>query len=242
MGAHTQPFRLLNRSNRGAPSYPSPTRTAIATLTAPESCVIPTRSDIFNLVANKGTSVHRMPPANIPHQSRSLGSGAWTLWVLCTCVAIAVLVAGPLDASAKRKKRRAPRPEPQLKILEVKVIPNPFTVSEGPAEFSALVQLPKELNGATLLEVSSLVSSPSKTSIRFLSVRQPVEPQPSSEKPPARPRVSVVLSWDGLDHNKTAAEAGTYHYELRAKLLVNGDKGPRTQMVSWPKRGTIEVK
>lgn len=183
-----------------------------------------------------------MSPANIRHHSPSPGSRTWILRAFWICVAIAVLAAGPLDASAKRKKRRAPRPEPELKILEVKVSPNPYTVSDGPAEFSALVQLPKELNGASLLEVSSLVSSPSKTSIRFLSVRQPVESQPSSEEPPARPRVSVVLSWDGMDHNKTAAEAGVYHYELRAKLLAAGDKGPRTQMVSWPKRGTIEVK
>jgi hypothetical protein len=29
---------------------------------------------------------------------------------------------------------------------------------------------------------------------------------------------------------------------LRAKLLSNGEKGPRTQMVSWPKRGTLEIR
>jgi hypothetical protein len=29
---------------------------------------------------------------------------------------------------------------------------------------------------------------------------------------------------------------------VRVKLLANGEKGPRTQMVAWPKRGTIEVK
>ena len=35
----------------------------------------------------------------------------------------------------------------------------------------------------------------------------------------------------------------TYGYfEVRAKLLANGEKGPRTQTVGWPKRGTIEVK
>jgi hypothetical protein len=45
-----------------------------------------------------------------------------------------------------------------------------------------------------------------------------------------------------MDHTKTPAEAGTYHFELRAKLLSNGDKGPRTLMVSWPKRGTLEVR
>jgi hypothetical protein len=62
---------------------------------------------------------------------------------------------------------------------------------------------------------------------------------PISTEPPKLP---VVLIWDGMDHTKEPAEAGTYHFELRAKLLSNGDKGPRTLMVSWPKRGTLEVK
>lgn len=180
--------------------------------------------------------------SNTPFHSPWAGARTWIIRAFCICIAMSLLLTVPLDVSAKRKKRRAPRPEPQLKILEVKVNPNPYTVTDGPAEFSALVQLPKNLNGASLLEVSSLVTSPSKTSIRFLSVRQPIEPQTPSDAPPQPPRVSIVLAWDGMDHNKTAAEAGTYQYELRAKLLVNGDKGPRTQMVSWPKRGTLEVK
>ena len=178
----------------------------------------------------------------LSQQLPSRRAGTWIIRAFCICIAMSLLFASPLDASAKRKNRRAPRPEPQLKILEVTVNPNPYTISDGPAEFSALIQLPKELNGASLLEVSSFVTSPSKTSIRFLSVRQPIEPHSPSEMPPEPSRISIVLAWDGMDQNKTAAEAGTYHYELRAKLLVNGDKGPRTQMVSWPKRGTLEVK
>jgi hypothetical protein len=95
---------------------------------------------------------------------------------------------------------------------------------------------------ATILEVSSLVSSPSKTSIRFLSSRQPLE-SPGATPITTEPlRVSVVLTWDGLDQTKAPAEAGTYHFELRAKLLSNGEKGPRWRMVSWPKRGTLEVR
>lgn len=148
----------------------------------------------------------------------------------------------PAAASAKTKPDRAPRPEPELKILELKVSPNPYTIADGSVEFSALVQLPKELDGATLLEVSSLVSSPSKTSIRFLSIRKPLDPHSASENGAERPRISVVLAWDGMDHKKTPAETGVYHYELRAKLLRNSEKGPRTQMVAWPKRGTLEVK
>ena len=127
-------------------------------------------------------------------------------------------------------------------VLELKISPTHYTVSAGALEFSAVVQLPKELDGATILEVSSLVSSPSKTSIRFLSLRKPLESSVATPVSTEPPRISIVLTWDGMDHTKTPAEAGTYHFELRAKLLSNGDKGPRTLMVSWPKRGTLEVR
>lgn len=173
---------------------------------------------------------------------RMLGTTLTRFLFLGAVACFAVLLLYPTIGSAKPKSNRAPRPEPELKVLELKISPNPYTTSDGSVEFSTLVQLPKDLNGATILEVSSLVSSPSKTSIRFLSIRKPLEspshPQDSGEQA----RVSIVLTWDGMDHNKTPAEAGLYHYELRAKLLSNGEKGPRTQMVSWPKRGTLEIR
>ena len=167
--------------------------------------------------------------------------------VLSVCLAWAIawsmlMIVAPGAASAKTKPAKGPRPEPELKILELKISPNPYTVSAGSLEFSALVQLPKELNGATILEVSSLVSSPSKTSIRFLSLRKALEVPAATPISNDPPKVSMLLTWDGMDHTKSPAEAGTYHFELRAKLLSNGEKGPRTLMVSWPKRGTLEVK
>ncbi|HSA64183.1 MAG TPA: hypothetical protein VLE25_05795 [Nitrospira sp.] len=161
---------------------------------------------------------------------------AWTI----ACSLLVMLLSD--SASAKSKRGKAPRPEPELKVLELKVSPNPYTVSAGSLEFSAVVQLPKDLDGATILEVSSLVSSPSKTSIRFLSLRKPLESSGATPISTEPPKVSVVLTWDGLDHTKSPAEGGTYHFELRAKLLSNGEKGPRTLMVSWPKRGTLEVR
>ena len=161
---------------------------------------------------------------------------AWTIAGSMLCM----LSVG--TASAKAKPAKTPRPEPELKVLELKISPTPYTVSAGSLEFSAVVQLPRELDGATILEVSSLVTSPSKTSIRFLSLRKPLESSAATPVSTEPTKIPVVLSWDGMDHTKSPAEAGTYHFELRAKLLSNGDKGPRTLMVSWPKRGTLEVK
>ena len=164
------------------------------------------------------------------------GRVAWML--LCAML----LLWTPLAASAKSKPHRAPRPEPELKILDLNVSPSPYTISSGSLQFSAVVQLPKELNGATLLEVSSFITSPSKNSLRFLTTRKPLEPHAASTDGTAPPRISVVLTWDGLDQKKIPSGAGLYQYEVRAKLLENGEKGPRTQMVAWPKRGTIEVR
>jgi len=150
-------------------------------------------------------------------------------------------VAFPDDLVAKTKAPRVPRPEPELKILGLAITPTPYTPSNGQLQFAVTVQLPKELNGATILEVSSLISSPSKTSLRFLSHREGVQvPAPALVGAP--PRLSLQLTWDGQDHRKQLAGPGQYSYEVRIKLLADGEKGPRTLMVAWPKRGTLEVK
>jgi hypothetical protein len=159
------------------------------------------------------------------------------LWLLF-CATVVLWIAPQVQA---KSKPQVPRPEPELKILDLKVTPNPYTIASGALEFSALIQLPRELNGATILELSSLVTSPSKTSLRFLTTRKPVEPHTTTDGADP-PRISLVLTWDGFDHKKQPAGAGTYEFEVRAKLLMNGEKGPRTMMVSWPKRGTLEVK
>ena len=160
------------------------------------------------------------------------------LLALCLCLTPFL----PVDGLAKSKPPRVPRPEPDLKIVDLNIAPVPYTPANGPLQFSVTVQLPKELDGATILEVTSLISSPSKTSLRFLTHRQPVEMPVAANGGSERPKLSVQLSWDGQDHRKQLAGPGTYAYEVRTKLLANGEKGPRTMMVAWPKRGTLEVK
>jgi len=159
--------------------------------------------------------------------------------ILSLCVSVLL----PVETEAKKKSHRAPRPQPELRIIDLNVDPTPFEPSNGPLQFNVTIQLPKELNGGTILEVTSLISSPSKTSLRFLTHRQPIEVRPDENGSTDRPSLSVELSWDGQDHRKQPAGSGTYSYEVRTKLLVDdGEKGPRTIMVAWPKRGTLEVK
>ncbi|MFO0698754.1 MAG: hypothetical protein U0236_05960 [Nitrospira sp.] len=148
----------------------------------------------------------------------------------------------PTESLAKEKPPRVPRPEPQLKIIDLNITPIPYTQGHGPLQFSVTVQLPKEVDRTRTLEVTSLISSPSKTSLRFLTHRQPVQIEPTRNGEQERPTVVVELLWDGQDHRKQVAGVGTYSYEVRTKLLANGERGLRTVMVAWPKRGTLEVK
>lgn len=162
------------------------------------------------------------------------------LGLLGICLCLTALL--PVDGLAKTKPPRVPRPEPELKIVDLNIAPTPYAPGNGPLEFSVTVQLPRDLNGATILEVTSLISSPSKTSLRFLTHRQPVQVPAAANGGTERQMLSILLSWDGQDHRKQLAGPGTYAYEVRTKLLANGEKGPRTMMVAWPKRGTLEVK
>ncbi|GKS56915.1 hypothetical protein YTPLAS18_04420 [Nitrospira sp.] len=172
------------------------------------------------------------------------------------------LAAGPgtqfiTDNDAWAKKRRsAPRKEPQLKIIEVNIKPVPYVPQQGDLEFSVTVDLPPDVERAALLEVTALISSPSRSSLRFLSYRESIEPllklASATERPAQHvstaagkapsPRVHITLTWDGKDHTKQEVSPGTYHYELRAKVIGKGDNTPRALTVSWPKRGTLAVK
>lgn len=174
-----------------------------------------------------------------------------TIPILCLLLISLLLVAD--HAEAKRKQIH--RPQPDLKILSVNTTPASYSPQTGRLDFAIEVELPKNLDGATILEVSSLISSPSRRSMRFLSSRQPIGAQGQSpaqsivspagtgkSEPPVKPLVEVTLIWDGKDQSEQLVEQGKYSYEVRAKLLAAGEKGLRTQMVSWPKRGTVEVK
>ncbi|MBM4127088.1 MAG: hypothetical protein FJ247_07025 [Nitrospira sp.] len=162
------------------------------------------------------------------------------LWAGLLGLCLSILF--PIDGVAKQKQSRPPRPEPELKIIGLNVTPTPYTPGNGSLQFDVTVQLPKEVEHSTLLEVTSLISSPSRASLRFLTQRQSVEAYPAVTGEHERPKVSIALLWDGQDHRHQPASAGTYSYEVRIKLLTNGDKGPRTTMVAWPKRGTVKVK
>lgn len=185
------------------------------------------------IFTHESSSVFSLKILNNLHRPKPL----LVFLALCGCLA----AFSPADGLSKVKPSRVPRPEPELKIVELNIAPTPYTLGDGPLQFSVTIQLPREVDGSAILEVTSLISSPSKTSIRFLTHRQPVL-IPAGNGGMERPKVSVELAWDGQDHRKQLAEVGTYSYEVRTKLLANGEKGLRTVMVAWPKRGILEVR
>lgn len=129
--------------------------------------------------------------------------------------------------------------QPPLRIVDVTVQPAPFPIGSGWLDFTIRVELPAEVDlGGMLIEISSLITSPSKRSMRFLFSREPIDEVLGNT---ASRETVFTLSWDGFDQHREIAQAGKYDYEVRAKLFKVGDKGPRTTMVSWPVRGTIEV-
>ena len=146
---------------------------------------------------------------------------------------------------AARSKSKAKAKPPDLKILSVRPVPLPFSPAEAPLTLTIMVTLPKTLPDETLLDVTTLITSPSKLSIRLLTNRQMVAGNPASGAGDgsSEPRtVEVVQTWDGTDHMKRVVASGIYDYQVQAKLMVRGKNGPMTRATSWKKRGSFEVR
>lgn len=160
-------------------------------------------------------------------------------------VCLVCLTIVPLHAFAAKRKR-GPVIPPELKIVSVMIGPTSYAPGQGILEFTIEIELPKDTDRHLMLEVSTLISSPSMRSMRFLSNRQSLEKQErgvsAAPLQDSKPRITVVLEWDGMDQSKELVGSGTYDYEVRAKLLAVGDSGVRTHMNAWPKRGTLALK
>ncbi|RMH04680.1 MAG: hypothetical protein D6704_10600 [Nitrospirae bacterium] len=175
------------------------------------------------------------------YQSVRQDPGILRSWVLMGWLSLGLMLGGIVVDVADAKKRGRRFKPPPLKIVDIATAPMPFAPGRDPLTITVEVELPKDLVDGDILEVSSLISFPSKRSIRFLFHRQPLSVSSDSSKK-TRPRtVKTTLLWDGKDQTRQFVSAGTYHYEVRAKLFSNHYDGPRTKMVSLRVRGTLEV-
>jgi hypothetical protein len=159
-------------------------------------------------------------------------------------VCLVCLIMVPAQALAAKRKR-GPVIPPELKIVSVMIAPPSYVPGQGTLDFTIEIELPKETDRHLLLEVSTLISSPSMRSMRFLSSRQSIDKIEDgvSAAPAAdsKPRIEVVLTWDGMDQSKELVRSGIYDYEIRAKLLAVGENGARTHMNAWRKHGTLAL-
>lgn len=134
---------------------------------------------------------------------------------------------------------------PDLKILTVEATPLPFFLNEHPLTLTITVALPKSIPDDALLDVTTLITSPSKTSFRLLTNRQTVAGNAAAGPDGAKNLpglVQVMQTWDGTDHTKHIVADGMYDYQVQAKLMMPGKNGPLLREASLKKRGKFEVR
>lgn len=152
-------------------------------------------------------------------------------------ISIVTLLALLSTPAALDAKRKTPSPPP-LKIVNVATSPVPFTPGNGPMSIIVEIELPEDLSEVEVLEVSSLISSPSKRVIRFLFSRQPLDHVVMEH---GKPRMKTTLLWDGKDQARRYMTEGTYAYEVRAKLMAAENGFMKAKIVSRRAHGTVEV-
>ena len=162
----------------------------------------------------------------------------------CAAAAMLCLLAAG-DGLSHAAKPTATVRTPDLKILSVNPTPLPFVVAEHPLTLTITVELPKTLPEEALLNVTTLITSPSKSSIRVLESSQALTdktvPDVAIENGTLR-RIEIVQVWDGTDYTKRVVSGGIYTYQVQAKLMVPGKNGPIMKESSWKKRGSLEVR
>jgi len=164
---------------------------------------------------------------------------SWTVGVVLT----ACLLGSPGADLSHAAKARAKSKPPDLKILSVDPNPLPFVPNGVPLTLTIKVELPKVIPEEALLDVSTLITSTSRSSFRLLSSRQML-PTSDTDRPPEAPRrIDVVQTWDGTDNNDQVVVQGMYDYQVQVKLMVLSKSGsPLTRLSAWKKRGNFEVK
>src|SRR5437879_12419916 len=123
-------------------------------------------------------------------------------------VAIAISVgvlATSLHAPSHAASAKIKGKFPDLKILSVEATPVPFFLNEHPLTLTITVTLPKSIPDDALLDVTTLITSPSKTSFRLLTNRQAVASNAATGADGAKSlpnQVQAMQTWHGPDPPK----------------------------------------
>ena len=155
------------------------------------------------------------------------------LMVICLGAILALFLCEQADARKKRKRFISP-----VKVEEVATSPDPFIIGQSPLTLSMMVKVPLSGIDDKVLEVSALITSPTRRSMSFVSQRLPLV---EATQGGLLSLVPVELVWDGKDQYDQLVVDGSYFYEIQAKLLEDKGNGPRTKIVSHRVQGTLEA-
>ncbi len=151
-------------------------------------------------------------------------------------LALLVWLAQPGALGAKQAKQPY---RPPLKVVNVTPSPVPFIPGPGSSlALAVTVELPENVDDIDVLEVSTLISFPSRRSIRFLFDRQPLDNVAMED---GKSLKRLTLLWDGKDQHRRYVSPGKYAYTVRAKLMAHEKGFVKSQTVSRFKRGTLDV-
>ena len=153
--------------------------------------------------------------------------------VICLSMVLSGFLCEQVDAKKKRKRFISP-----VKVEEVATSPNPFIIGQSPLTLSMMVKVPASAKDSKFLEVSALITSPTRRSMSFVSQRLPLA---EATQGGLLKVVPVELVWDGKDQYDQLVVDGSYFYEIQAKLLADEGHGPRTQIVSHRVQGTLDA-
>lgn len=153
--------------------------------------------------------------------------------VICLGLVVSVFLCEPVEAKKKRKRFVS-----SVKVEQVKTSPDPFIVGQSPLTLSMMVKVPLSVKGKKFLEVSALITSPTRRSMSFVSRRLSFA---EATQDGLLSFVPIELEWDGKDQYEDFVPDGSYFYEIQAKLMDDKGNGPRTKVVSRKIQGTLEV-
>ena len=155
------------------------------------------------------------------------------LMVICLGMVLSVFLCEQVDAKKKRKRFIS-----SVKVEEVATSPDPFIIGQSPMTLSMMVKVPLSAIDDKVLEVSALITSPTRRTMSFVSQRLPLA---EATQGGLLGLVPVELVWDGKDQYDQLVADGSYFYEIQAKVMEDKGNGPRTKIVSHRIQGTLEA-
>ncbi len=153
--------------------------------------------------------------------------------VVCLTVIVTLFLCEQADA--RKKKRRYISP---VKVEQVETSPTPFIIGQTPLTLSMMLKVPASAKDSKILEVSALITSPTRRTMSFVSQRLSLAEVTQGGQ---LSLVPVELVWDGKDQYQQLVPDGSYFYEIQAKLMEDKGEGPRTKIVSRRVQGTLEA-